>query len=249
MTVFVPGQKYQPLASDLNDQQAMLRDYRGSRLLQDSGFLHTPIGSVFIWVQNITNAKVNEFEVLGLDEPVTTLSQNDIEFKYNLFWKATTPSTSTPHFGKYVVLQEPAESQGFARAVLHGLTLVKLNITHASDSYCEIANSVTSYLTTSAVGSSRILWKSSGTGSTDKWGLIRLGEPSGEILVYNNTGSPITAGNSGTAEVHDGVAGSATATGQTLTVYNRSSTSWANAKYGSAALLNFRGPYVSPQQT
>jgi hypothetical protein len=249
MTLFVPGQKYQPLAADLNDQQAMLREYRLGKLLQGSGELHTPVGSVVIWIKNISDAKVNEFEVLGLDDPVTTFSDNETEFKYNLFWKATKPSTTTPHYGKYVVLQEPAESQGFARAIIHGITLVKLNITHASDSYVEIEHEVTATLKTSALGSSRILWKTSGTGSSDKWGLSRLGEPSGEILVKNSTGSAIAAGSSGTATVHTGTAGSESSTGQTITVYNRTSVSWANDKYGSAALLNFRGPYVSPQQT
>lgn len=249
MSVVSPGQRLRIPASEWNELQAVLAHHRGQRTSQDTDELRTLAGHGVIQIKNITAAKVNEFEVLGLDEPVTTLAQNEAEFKYNLFWKATTPSTSTPHYGKYVVLQEPAEPQGFARAIIHGITLVKLNITHASDSYCEIANNVTANLTTSALGSSRILWKSSGTGSSDKWGLIRLGETSGEILVKNVTGSAIAGGASGTATVYSGTPLSETSTGQTLTVYNRTSVSWANDKYGSAAMLNFRGPYVSPQQT
>lgn len=249
MDLISPGEQYRPRAADLNDLQAILAEWRRSRLSQDADPLRTLTGPGVVWVKNITGSTVNEFEVLGLDEPVTTFADNPAEFKERIIWKATTPSTSTPHYGKYAVLQEPAESQGFARAVMHGITLVKLNITHASDAYCEIANNVTTYLTTSAVGSSRILWKSSGTGASDKWGLIRLGEPSGEILVYNATGSSIAAGASGTATVYGGTPLSEASTGQTLTVYNRSSVEWKNAKFASAALLNFRGPYVSPQQT
>jgi hypothetical protein len=249
MTIAASGQRLNIPARDWNGLQAVLAQYRGERLSQQSDELRTLVGHGVIWIKNISDAKVNEFEVLGLDEPVTTKADNETEFKYNLFWKATKPSTTTPHYGKYVVLQEPAESQGFARAIIHGITLVKLNITHASDSYVEIEHEVTATLKTSALGSSRILWKTSGTGSSDKWGLIRLGEPSGEILVKNSTGSAIAAGSSGTATVHTGTAGSESSTGQTITVYNRTSVSWANDKYGSAALLNFRGPYVSPQQT
>lgn len=72
--------------------------------------------------------------------------------------------------------------------------------------------------------------------------------PPGEILVYNATGSSIAAGSSGTATLYGGTAGSEASLSLTVTAYNRSSTAWANAKYGMADLINGQ-VYVSPQQT
>lgn len=245
------GEPLKIQASVWNDVLAIVRWWRGSQIERLTRDLESIFPPSVIWIKNTTSSDIARGEVLAIDSsPVITLSENADFFKSRLEWEGTTPSTSTPHFGKFVVLREPAaKNGGFARAVASGVALAKLNITHASDNYCEIANGVTSYLTTSALGSARILWKSTGTGSSDKWGLIRLGDPSGEILVYNATGSSIAAGASGTATVYSGTPLSETSTTQTLTVYNRTSVAWANAKFGSAALLSGYGPYVSPQQT
>lgn len=72
--------------------------------------------------------------------------------------------------------------------------------------------------------------------------------PPGEILVKNSTGSAIAAAASGTATLYGGTAGSEATLGLTVTAYNRSSTSWADGKYGMADLINGQ-VYVSPQQT
>lgn len=249
--VAIAGQPLNIKASQWNGLLDVLRWWRGSQIERLTRDLESIFPPSILWIKNTTNSDIARGEVLAIhDNPVITLSENADYFKSRLEFEGTTPSTSTPHFGKFVVLREPAaKNGGFARAVASGIALAKLNITHASDNYCEIANNVTSYLTTSALGSARILWKSSGTGSSDKWGLIRLGDPSGEILVKNSTGSAIAAGSSGTATVFSGTPGSESSTGQTLTVYNRTSVSWADTKFGSAALLNGYGPYVSPQQT
>ena len=228
----------------------MLREWRRGRVTFGSVGSHDPQPSSVVYVKNISANDVTPGDVLGLGEPIIAPSDSVAEFQASLGFQGSIPSSSTPHYGKYGVVQEAArKTDGFCRCVIAGLTFVKLNITHADDDYCEIANGVTTYLTTGALGSSRILWKSSGTGSSDKWGLIRVGDPSGEILVYNATGSAIAAASSGTATVYEGTAGSETSTGQTLTVYNRTSVSWANGKFGSAAIINRGQAYVSPLQT
>ncbi len=70
----------------------------------------------------------------------------------------------------------------------------------------------------------------------------------GEVLVKNETGSPIAGAASGSVNVYSGAAGSETDTGMDLTVYNRSSTSWATAKFGMAAHVN-NAVYGVPYQT
>src|SRR5215510_9921130 len=174
-------------ATDWNDLQLLLDEWRAGRLRFGAVPLQNWPASR-VWVKNASANAVAPGDILGLGDPIITPTQNVHEFKTNISFIGATPSTSTPHYDQYGIVQEPAAaSTGMCRCVVMGLTFVKLNITHASDLYCEIANNVSMYLTTGALGSSRILWKSTGTGSTDKWGLIRVGEPSGEILVKNVT--------------------------------------------------------------
>lgn len=244
------GQRINIAAVDWNDVQQMLREWRRGRLSFGSDGPNSAMGSSVVPVKNISASDVTPGDVLGLGNPIITPIDDVIRFKSQIGFEGSIPSTSTPHYGQYGIVQESTrKTDGFCRCVIAGLTFVKLNITHAADLYCEIANNVSTALTTAPLGSSRILWKSSGTGSTDKWGLIRVGENSGEILVYNATGSAIAGGASGTATVYTGTALSEASTGQTLTVNNRTSVSWANAKFGSAAILQKGVVYVSPQQT
>jgi len=232
---------------DWNDVQAMLREFRNGRLSFGADGSNSPYVASVVWVKNTSANDVEPGDVLGLGNPVTTPTNNANEFKSFLAFEGSIPSTSTPHYGQYAVCQEAArKTDGFCRAVVMGLTFAKLSITHAADLYCEITNSVSTYLTTSALGSSRILWKDSGTGSSNKWGLIRVGEPSGEILVYNNTGSSINNA-SGTFQVHTGTPGSESSTGQTITAFSKYE--FKTAKYGSAAILQKGNAYASPQQT
>jgi len=70
----------------------------------------------------------------------------------------------------------------------------------------------------------------------------------GEVLIKNESGSSIAAAASGTVNVYVGTAGSETDSGMDLTVYNRSSTSFATAKFGMAAHVN-NAVYGVPYQT
>lgn len=70
-----------------------------------------------------------------------------------------------------------------------------------------------------------------------------------EVLIKNETGSSIAAGSSGTFNVYIGTAGSETDSGMDLTCYNRSSVSFATAKFGAAGRLNGSSVYGIPWQT
>ncbi len=245
-----PGDKLKIPARDWNDLQSLLREWRAGRYSFSADGPNTPYVASVVWVKNKSANDVAPGDILGLGNPVTTQADNANEFKAMLAFEGAIPSTSTPHYDQYGIVQEAArKTDGFCRCVVMGVTFAKLTITHAADLYCEITNNSTIALTTAPLGSSRILWKESGTGS-GKWGLIRVGEPSTEILVYNNTGGDFAAGSSCAGlEVHTGTEGSEADTGQRLTAYNKSSVSFKNHKYGSASILQTGKPYVSPQQT
>lgn len=229
-----------------NDIQKLLEEWRAGRVQFGAGSLRNWPAST-VYVKNESQNDVTAGDVLGLGDPVISPTDNVEEFRSNFAFKGAIPSTSTPHYGQYGIVQEAADkTNGYCRCVVSGVTFVKLNITHASDLYCEIVNNVSTSLKTGALGSSRVLWKSTGTGSTDKWGLIRVGEPSGEILVKNTTGGDFTAG-SHSFDVVTGTPGSEATTGQTVTAYNL--TTVKAGKRASCAILQKGNAYASPQET
>lgn len=200
---FTPGQDLEIGAAEWNDLLVMRQQWLGAGrnplLPKDTQQLGGP---GWCWIKNNTNATLEFGAVLGIGEPIIALTANAAE-KYNgIRWKGETPSTSTPHYGQYAVLQEPAGPGAIKRAVMHGITYASLNITHASDIACEISNNVTTYLTTGYVGTSRILWKSSGTGSSNKWGLIRIGDTL-DNFVGKCDGTISANGGTGTVSVWD----------------------------------------------
>lgn len=219
-----PGQDLDIAAAEWNDllliRQQWLAHGRNPLLPQNSQQLPAP---GWCLIKNTTANALAFGDVLGIDEPIITLTQNAAE-KYNgVRWKGATPSTSTPHYGQYAILQEPAAAGAIVRSVMHGLTWCKLTITHASDIAAEITNGTTTALTTGYVGTSRILWKESGTGS-GKWGLIRVGDTLDNFV--GKSDGTITTGSTGTISVWD--AGFAGDLGMNVTgCYNHSATSLA----------------------
>jgi len=181
---------------DWNDVQAMLREFRNGRLSFGADGSNSPYVASVVWVKNTSANDVEPGDVLGLGNPVTTPTNNANEFKSFLAFEGSIPSTSTPHYGQYAVCQEAArKTDGFCRAVVAGVTFCKLTITHTLDPAAEITNSSTTGLTTGYVGTSRILWKDTGTGS-GKWGLIRVGDTLDNF--FGKPNATITAGSSGT---------------------------------------------------
>lgn len=215
-----PGDKLTIRAADWNGMLDVLRWFKktgGGSALTDLAAQFQPS---IVQVKNTTSSNVSAFGVLAIDQPIIDLSSATHERFNGIRFDGIAPSTSTPHYGKFAVLQEPATANGgFARAVIAGQTLVKLNIQDADDVACDITNNQTGYLTTNMHGSARILWKSSGTGSTDKWGLIQVGGWCSIML--GKTDSSHAKSASGTISIWAGVEGSESDTGVNVTAYNR----------------------------
>jgi hypothetical protein len=70
----------------------------------------------------------------------------------------------------------------------------------------------------------------------------------GQILVKNDSGSAVAAGATRTVAVWGGAAGSEADSLFNISVFNRSSVSWPNGKYGFVEVVNGQA-YVSPHQT
>lgn len=217
------GQPLRIAASDWNDVQAMLGQWRasGRRLAPSGQPLIDLRNAALILIKNTTNAAVSAFGTLALDQPIIDFNDaaNAGEKYEGVRFDGITPSTSTPHYGKFAVLQEPAAaSSGFARAIISGMTLANVLINDADDVACDIANSQTAYLTSGQHGAARILWKpASVTGQ--KLCLIQIGDWADCML--GKTDSAINKAASGTVSIWDGAEGSEADTGVNVTAYNR----------------------------
>jgi hypothetical protein len=235
-------------ANDWNAMLALVSQEKGRAADKLAEVLRTIYSPSVCWVQNTTSSPRAAFEVMSLDNIIADVRVYEGE-KYKPIHFTGTTITNNPLYS-YCVLQEPAAPNGgFARAVVAGVTLCKLNITHASDMWADVVDSVNTTLKTHCVGSSRVILKNSGTGSGDKWGILRIGDRSGEVLVFNDTGSTISSGGSGVASVASGTPLSETLTGQEILAYNRTGFDWGDQKFGTLALLGGRGPYVSPLES
>lgn len=135
-----------------------------------------PVGELYppliCYVRNDTAFTCDAFTVLGLNGPVITRAQDDVEFRNSITFKGVTPD-SDDHEGKYCILQEPIKSGEQGRAVMAGVSWAQLSITSADDEFAEIEDATRSHLKTGSEGSAKILYKESGTG-TNKWGLVYL---------------------------------------------------------------------------
>lgn len=120
-----------------------------------------------------------------------------------------------------------------------------VNVTDADHRYAVVAAS-TYVLQSAAIGPVKILYKPSGTGELVAF--VNLIGMVGEILVKNDTGSPIAVNSSGTFKIFSGTVGSESDTGQTISAYNKSSVPFADGKFGSVSILEGRA-YAVPWQT
>ena len=194
-----PGDDLDLSAADWNEVRSMLAWWKRRRRSPDEHPGHNAFGAPQIWIKNTTSTALAAFTVLGIDQPILDLTDSSLEQEKfsGLRWDGIAPLTATPHYGQYAILQEPAEANdGFARAVMAGPTLAKVSITDAADRAAEITNNVTANLTTGYVGTSRILWKQSGTGS-GKLALIRIGDTL-DVFFGKPTGSIAAGGTGGT---------------------------------------------------
>jgi hypothetical protein len=181
-----PGDKKIP-ADEYNALLRLLRKPQGV----PGGTLEEMYPPTICYVRNDTAFSCDAFTVLGLNGPVITRADNDVEFRNSITFKGITPD-SDDHEGKYCILQEPIKSGKIGRAVFAGVTWAQLNITAEADEYAEIADGVRSSIKTGATGSAKILYKEAGTG-TNKWGLVYLyccgAEPTGVPFRNDSSGS------------------------------------------------------------
>lgn len=127
-------------------------------------------GGEDILIKNTTAVDLDRFAVLGITGVIIDPADNEQEFKNRIALTGTTPTTAD-HAGKFAVLQEPCAAGKIARARLDGLTVCKIDAAD-SDQYADVADDDATMLKGASSGSSRILWRATGTGA--QWAIARL---------------------------------------------------------------------------
>ncbi len=120
----LPGQPLKISATTYNLFVDAANDYLQRRLRLGGGASGFQRPAGIISVKNNSGFDQSRFAVLGLDEPIYSPTDNEIEFKNNPSMKAVAPTLS--HYGRFVVLQEPLAIGVIGRGMVTGITPMRI---------------------------------------------------------------------------------------------------------------------------
>lgn len=162
----VPGQRVHPPAAAMNGlfdllEQRNRREPKGI----PAGFTSGPVE---VLVKNNTGSALSSsFSVVALGDVVINRTDGEQAFNRQHLFEGDTPASSS----RIAIVQEPLSADAIGRAVVAGITTVKLNVVDSAHTHAG-PTTVTTDLTTANSGPAEILWKESGTGS--KWAKVLL---------------------------------------------------------------------------
>ena len=116
-----------------------------------------------VLVRNDAGADAARFDVLGIDSPVISPTDNLDEFSREVALACVAP-TAADHAGAFVVLQEPIAAGKLGRAVVDGVTPARVNISDEKHRFAAIEDGNSTSLVSRAIGPVSILWAEAGTG-------------------------------------------------------------------------------------
>ncbi len=165
------GQKLEIPAETFNSFIDAARDFKDRQRDKRSNPEPYFPDSGIILVANQSGEDRNQFDVLGVTEPIIRPEANLIEFKRRPTFRGVKPTEV--HKCRFVVLLEPVKANKIAHAVIAGVTIVRLRIDDPLDTCCDIEPEKCDYLQTCIDGSAQILWKQKNSGTC--WAIVRLG--------------------------------------------------------------------------
>jgi len=193
---------------------------RGERLDRAGNVSPFVRQSDIVLVKNSTAATVDRFGVMGIDTPLITPTANLDEFKRRVVFSCVAPLTAT-HKNKLVILQEPLAAGAIGKAVIAGISQVRLTgALPSAPAFAELTNNDTTKLTAGALGSLRILWAESG--SAERWAIARVGDDLPPMFAKGKLDGTLVKDGSAVMSVWGisagtGAAGTSTITGNSVT--------------------------------
>lgn len=174
---FKKVQTGQPLKIPAETFNAFLdaaRDFRARQQSRETQFQPTFRQSGIVKVKNGSGEDRNRFEILGIDRPIFTPTDNLDTFQNDVLLVGVKPD-GEDHPGRFCVLLEPLKSDAIGLAVIAGVCPVRIDVQEESDTFAEVQDDDATQLKSGGSGSVTILWKESGTGE-NKWAVVRLGD-------------------------------------------------------------------------
>jgi len=202
-----PGDPLKLPATEWNTMLDVAGDYRLGRL-GGGGSAGVPgYGSVILPVKNNTGSALARYHALALGDPLFTHATSAQAFLNQLAFNGETMAAS--YFGKFAVATEAIANGKIGRAVLQGITVAQITVTHADNDRVDIDPAGGSQLVSAFYGAGEILYKEAGTGT--KWAIIRVGSfVSPQLEATASEAIAVSAG--GDVEIQRGGVGSETVT-------------------------------------
>jgi hypothetical protein len=179
------GEPFKPSARDWN---AFIRTATRPTRVPPPAKVEDVSSQTVLLVKNNSGADVPRFGVLGIDDFLIGPSLNLSYFQSTPMLAGVTP-TAAGHTGYFVIAVEPVPAGSCGRCVIAGMAVAKINMVSAAHLYADVYDGDATKLKSGAVGSAQILLVQSGTG--DKWGLVRIGNPSPQLQMIKVTGNTL----------------------------------------------------------
>ncbi len=167
---FKKVQTGQPLKIPAETFNAFLdaaRDFRSRQQSRESQSEPSFRQSGIVKVKNGSGEDRNRFEILGIDRPIFTPTDNLDTFQNDVLLVGVMPD-GEDHPGRFCILLEPLKADAIGLAVIAGVCPVRIDVQEESDTFAEVQDEDATQLKSSGSGSVTILWKESGTGE-NKW--------------------------------------------------------------------------------
>jgi hypothetical protein len=139
--------------------------------------------SSVVMVRNNSGSAVDRFEVLGINTPIVSYSQNADTFQDRAALNCSTPSES--HYGQFCITIEPIANGEIGRAVVSGVVQAKVTMPDgaagwlASDAplFADVTPGDRQVLQPCLAGNARVLWINDAAGTTGDacWALVCIG--------------------------------------------------------------------------
>jgi hypothetical protein len=171
MPKVIPGQPLRIAARDYNAMLEAAQAYRNGLLDQGLGDALPGNRAGIVIVRNEAGGDQKQFAVLGIGGVLITPQENEPEFRSRWAISGGTPSDSdAPAF---VILQEPIASGRMGKALIYGVSPVKLIRKDDDTSPVAGAEGETGHLISGKLGS-QVLWEEDYSGEEEHWALVRF---------------------------------------------------------------------------
>ena len=141
------GQALRMPASAYNAFIDAAADYRNRTLGIEGRYKQRDSRSGVVIVRNQSGAALDQFAVVELGSVIIGPADNEQGFRSRTTFDVTTPAEAP---GPMAILQEPIAAGGTGRAMLFGVTPVRLDVTDETHEYAEVTPSEPGYLTSAA---------------------------------------------------------------------------------------------------